>query len=301
MSRNNKAFCVLIISFAMGLCHLQSYWCGEYLKYFPFLPLAPLFCAICIKIRAENILDGMICSTCCCSYYSVITYIIFKFMFLELIPYHWCLLANYSLFVHVYLLKFNTETLSESLFFKLWLFVFLNFPFVMSSHIVSYYGGCLSAPLISIIDDDICVGSLLCNSAQVNKIYAHPYNIRAIINLCQESVGCISEYNKYNIQYIQLSTLHTIPPSIEAVRKAIEFIEKFIEWRDTKNNGSGRINIHCQGGRDRSVTVAFCWLLSRGISANEAIGRLKTKRNIISKRIVHYKTCQYFINNYGKS
>ena len=106
-------------------------------------------------------------------------------------------------------LGIESESLSSSIWFKLWLTVCFNFPLLISWHIIAYLGGQLSAPLATIIDDNICVGALPCTAQNVKTLYDGPYHIRAIVNLCDEMKGPIGEYTKYKMQYIQLNTLDT--------------------------------------------------------------------------------------------
>merc|ERR1712154_347548 len=110
----------------------------------------------------------------------------------------------------------------------------------------------------------------------------------------------MGEYKKYKMQYLQIPTLDTTPPSIDNISKGIKFIEEFIKWRDAENNGIGRIFIHCKGGRGRAITMTLCWLLSQGYQANDALKLIKSKRKVASRAVLQYDTVRHFIKKYAK-
>ena len=293
-SKRTLALC----GFALFLCIITPYVCPS----FPFLVLLPIMYGMNIGIGGQRKIDGILCGIIYAIYFAVICYPISRIWFF--IPYHYCLLfTSYSLFFFIYnrdILGIDNETLSYKLWFRFWLNIFFNPPLLLSWHIVSYFGGQLSAPLCTIIDNNICVGALPCSKLNVLTLYSDPYHIRAIINLCDECKGPINEYNKYNMKYIQINTLDTTPPSIGNINLGIKFIEKFIKWKKEENNNIGRVFIHCKGGRARAVTMAICWLLSQGVKVNDALKMIKSKRQVASREVVTYKTVKHFVKKYQK-
>ena len=161
-------------------------------------------------IGGERAIDNILCGVIYVAYFTVISYPFS--MAIPLIPYHWWLLWSYSLFLFVFnrdLLGIRSDTLSSSIWFRVWLTVCFNAPLLIAFHTVSYLGGQLSAPLVTIIDDHICVGALPCTKGNVLTLHGEPYHIGAVVNLCDEMKGPIAEYEKYGMRYIQLNTLDT--------------------------------------------------------------------------------------------
>eukprot|EP01084_Bolivina_argentea_P289083 496306_1 len=286
-----------LVGFAVFLCIITQYACPS----FPFLPLLPICGALAKGIGGERKIDGWMCGFIFSCYYAVLSYPIS--MLLYVIPYHWCLLTAYSFFLLVYnrhVLGINTEQLDQKVWFQIWLAIFWDPPLLLAWNIVSISGGQLSAPLISIIDKNICIGALPCSKKNVLKLYGDPYHIRAVICMCNESTGPKKEYEKYKIKYVQLNTLDTTPPSIGNIHLGIKFIEQFIKWRDTENNNLGRIFIHCKGGRGRAVTMALCWFLSQGMKATDAMHLIKSQRAVASRVVITYNTVKHFIKKFEK-
>eukprot|EP01084_Bolivina_argentea_P255932 430670_1 len=141
------------------------------------------------------------------------------------------------------------NTLADKLWFRLMMKVFVTPPLLLSYQIVSASNGQLSAPLISIIDDNICVGALPLTEKDVLKLYKPPYNIRGVINLCDEAVGPKCIYPKYDIKYLQLKTIDSTPPSIDDIAVGIKFIQKILQFKNKENNDCRRVFIHCKLGR----------------------------------------------------
>ena len=286
-----------LVLFAVFLCIITPYACPS----FPFLPLLPISIALATGIKGERTIDGILCGLIYAIYFAIISIPIASIWFF--IPYHWCLLTAYSILFFVYnrdLLGINDEKLSDALWFRLWLQFFFNPPLLIAFNVVAYFGGQLSAPLCTIIDDNICVGALPTSTGNVLKLYGDPYHIRAVVNLCDESQGPMKEYEKYNMQYVQINTLDTTPPKTGNIALGIKFIEKFMKWKNEENNGLGRVFIHCKGGRARSVTMAVCWLLSQGMDATTAIKLIESKRAVAHRGVLNYDAVKHFIKVYGE-
>eukprot|EP01084_Bolivina_argentea_P118044 209530_1 len=296
MSKSRYTLKLLMV--AILICMIQSYISVES---FPllFAPLLPICYRYAKSVHPARKIDGIICGSVYGLYFAAIMY---PASFLLPIPYHLCLLMSYSSAIFIYerdLFGIDHEKCANNYWFKIWLSLFFNPPLLLSWNIVSYFGGQLMAPLASIIDENICVGTLPCSQANVETLHSSPLNVRAVINLCDETIGPVLQYEKYNIQYLRLRTLDTTPPSVEKVRIGIQFIEKFIAWKNKHNNGCGRVFIHCKGGVGRSVTMALCWMISQGINAENGIKILQQKRKLASARVMTYNTVKYFSKQYS--
>lgn len=195
-----------LCGFGLLLCIVVPYICPS----FSILPLLPIGFAMCRGIGGERKIDGILCGVIYAAYFAVIAYPLS--LAIPFIPYHWWLMWSYSLFPFVFnrdLLGIRSDTLSSSIWFRVWLTICFNVPLLIAFHIVSYLGGQLSAPLVTIIDDHICVGAFPCSKGNVETLRGAPYNIGAVVNLCDEMRGPVGEYEKYGIRYIQLNTLDT--------------------------------------------------------------------------------------------
>eukprot|EP01083_Nonionella_stella_P008544 24657_1 len=289
---NNLVVCGL----ALFLSIATPYVCPS----IPIIPLVPISLAFGFRIGGARFIDGIIAAIVTGTYFTLLHYPISIIVYF--IPYHWCVLSTYSIFpVIFYRTSFgmDNEGMSNRMWFRVYMLLFWDGPLLSAFQIVSHLGGQLSAPLITIIDHNLCVGALPCAKQNVLQLYEHPYNVRAVINLCNETCGPTKEYEKYNMKYIQLNTVDTTPPSTESVALGMQFIRNFIKWKNAENNGSGRVFVHCKGGRGRSVATVVCWLLSQGFTANEAMDMIKSKREIASRRVLHYKCVQHFLTKYA--
>jgi len=80
------------------------------------------------------------------------------------------------------------------------------------------------------------------------------YNVRAIVNLCDEYSGPVRSYSRLGLRHIRLKTVDHFEPSLNYLREAIRFIKRH------KDEGS-RVYVHCRAGHGRSAAVVFAWLL----------------------------------------
>eukprot|EP01084_Bolivina_argentea_P255933 430671_1 len=231
--------------FAIILCAItmvQPYLCPRFI----FLNQLPILIAGIRPGASKRRIDNILASIIWCVYYAILMYPMSYILYF--IPYHWLLLWSYhAVFLLVY--HHYRNTLADKLWFRLMMKVFVTPPLLLSYQIVSASNGQLSAPLISIIDDNICVGALPLTEKDVLKLYKPPYNIRGVINLCDEAVGPKCIYPKYDIKYLQLKTIDSTPPSIDDIAVGIKFIQKILQFKNKENNDCRRVFIHCKLGR----------------------------------------------------
>eukprot|EP01084_Bolivina_argentea_P084697 153131_1 len=290
---------LIFVAFTIILCIIQPYICPR----FPFLPLIPIGIGMYKFGDGKRRVDNILLCSIYCAYYAIVMYPISYVLYF--IPYHWSLLWSYSVVFFIAnrdLLHLDSNTLSDKLWFRLWMKFFFTIPLLLAYKIVSKLNGQLSAPLISIIDDNICVGGLPPSTEKdVLKLYNEPYNIRGVINLCDEAIGPMFIYEKFNIQFLQLKTIDSLPPTIDDIDVGINFIQKIMQWKNKENNGIGRVFIHCKLGRGRSVTMALCWLLSQGIKPNDATAKIQSCRKVAAtKSVLKYNTTKHFIKKYSQ-
>ncbi|EQC33127.1 hypothetical protein SDRG_09115 [Saprolegnia diclina VS20] len=105
----------------------------------------------------------------------------------------------------------------------------------------------------TLVDSHVFLGAVpIAALGHVEQMHAR--GVRAVVNLCDEYAGPVVAYRKRGIQQLWLPTVDHTEPSLEDIRKAIDFISFH------KERGS-RVYIHCKAGAGRSATIAFCWLL----------------------------------------
>lgn len=79
--------------------------------------------------------------------------------------------------------------------------------------------------------------------------------VRAVVNTCNEYGGPVTQYEKHSIEQLHIPTIDFTPPSLEDVKKGVQFVSRHVEQGNT-------VYIHCKAGRGRSATVAICWLMA---------------------------------------
>ncbi|KAL7671053.1 hypothetical protein ACOME3_005966 [Neoechinorhynchus agilis] len=103
--------------------------------------------------------------------------------------------------------------------------------------------------------------------------------------MCAEYQGPLDTYRRLQIDHLHLPTLDGTPPSVESVRKALEFIKKY----ESRNDGS-RVLVHCKGGRGRAASVCICYMLQikEVSSPEEAYKVLFSRRPILEHKVLDY-------------
>ncbi|MCE7946377.1 MAG: protein phosphatase [Chloroflexi bacterium CFX4] len=74
--------------------------------------------------------------------------------------------------------------------------------------------------------------------------------------------------------YLWLPTVDGTPPTQEQLQRGVEFIHEQI------SAGRG-VYVHCAGGLGRAPTLAICYLVARGLPADEAIRFVSVRRPFI--------------------
>ena len=170
----------------------------------PMLTTLPCFLYMSFSATGESLLGNILTSLTYCSYYSILLYPIYKFINnLSKIKYIKENNININIKYRYLLLWLYTPILFKSLYsskhiiFRLWCNIWWNIPLHIGNKLTNiifktnYYG-----TLISIIDNNIAIGTLPQSRYDVELIYKQPYNIRCIITMSNESNGPIHEYDK---------------------------------------------------------------------------------------------------------
>jgi len=102
--------------------------------------------------------------------------------------------------------------------------------------------------------------------------------VRGVVNMQDEYGGPAEEYARLGMEQLWLPTLDHIEPSVEDLKAACLFIDKF------RKRGL-RVYIHCKAGHGRGAAAAFAWLAySREVSSEEDL--VQVNEELLSKRSV---------------
>ena len=98
------------------------------------------------------------------------------------------------------------------------------------------------------------------------------YGITAILNMrgerCDQAQGIGGE------RHLQLATIDNTPPSLDDLRCGSDFIRAEIAR-------GGKVYVHCAVGCGRAPTMAAAYLISTGLTADEALRRIKAVRPFV--------------------
>ena len=111
--------------------------------------------------------------------------------------------------------------------------------------------------------------------------------VTSVINMCEEWSGPSSIYAQHGIVQLRLPTVDYHPPSVERIEQGVAFIRE-------RHDSGDRVYIHCKAGCGRSATVVLCWLMSQGMTPEEAQRHLLQCRPHVSRRLDKRTVVQEF-------
>ncbi len=98
------------------------------------------------------------------------------------------------------------------------------------------------------------------------------YGITAILNMrgewCDLAQGIGGE------RHLQLATIDNTPPTLDDLRRGSDFIGAEIKQ-------GGKVYVHCAVGCGRAPTMAAAYLITTGLTADEALRRIKSVRPFV--------------------
>lgn len=119
-------------------------------------------------------------------------------------------------------------------------------------------------------------------------VLAKNWRVAAVVNMCEEFSGPVDLYREFGIEQLWLPTTDFHVPSLEDVKRGVEFIQKYASENQ-------RVYVHCKAGRARSAAVVICWLVKyRGLTLPEAQRRLIEKRPHVNTRLQERQVVQEF-------
>lgn len=87
------------------------------------------------------------------------------------------------------------------------------------------------------------------------------YNVKGVINLCEEYRGPVKQWRKLGAEELYLPTTDHFEPSREDLLSALSFIKRHQAM-------GNRVYVHCRAGHGRSGAVVFAWLMMQDPDAD---------------------------------
>lgn len=108
----------------------------------------------------------------------------------------------------------------------------------------------------SVVDENVIIGGIPFGFLGMPEHLRKDFNVRGVINMCEEYKGPCKKYDKLGMEELWLPTTDHFEPSLEDLKKAVQFIKKY------ERRGK-RVYVHCRAGHGRSAAVVFAYLLSK--------------------------------------
>ena len=133
-------------------------------------------------------------------------------------------------------------------------------------------------------DDAVAAQGSLPFPSDVATLAAPPYNVGAVVNMCQEWPGPAEAYARHGIAQLRLPCVDTCAPPVDKLRAGAAFIAAQRAAHPGK-----RVYVHCKGGiaRASTMSLAHC-VVNRGEDPHAAVERLKARRPIVLRAVAEY-------------
>lgn len=173
-----------------------------------------------------------------------------------------------STFIPLFIISFtNPNDYKKSKLFLQIFYMFWDVPLMLWMYILSLLGLRALEPFYSEINENIIIGSMPLPGNSVDVKILNSLGVGAIVNMCLEYSGPISDYEKYDIIQHRLPTCDLCEPDYIGILHAIQFMRQYI-----KDNPFKRIFVHCKGGRSRAVTMTLCYCMTIPVDESEIDG-----------------------------
>ncbi len=134
----------------------------------------------------------------------------------------------------------------------------------------------------TVVDNSVVMGGAPFGWCGYPERLSRQFNVRGVINMCDEYRGPISSYKKLGIEHLRLPTVDHFEPSVEDLKKAVSFIQKH-------EHQGGRVYVHCRAGHGRSAAAVYAWLLYKEpladpVELNEKLCAMRDVRKSLWKQ-----------------
>lgn len=98
------------------------------------------------------------------------------------------------------------------------------------------------------------------------------WGITAVVNMRMHHPPAFKHHSW--LKALHLPTIDNTAPSMEHLKKGIEFIQREID-------AGGKVYVHCRAGEGRGPTMAVAYLISTGLTFEDAEAQVKKVRTFI--------------------
>ncbi|WP_437900831.1 protein-tyrosine phosphatase family protein [Sorangium sp. So ce124] len=96
--------------------------------------------------------------------------------------------------------------------------------------------------------------------------------VRAVINVSRELYDPVLALRAAGVEYLRIPCWDMCAPTLEEAARGVAFLERHIV-------AGHRVHVHCASGVGRSVTLALCYLATRGgIEVGDALALIERRR-----------------------
>lgn len=115
--------------------------------------------------------------------------------------------------------------------------------------------------------------------------------ITAIVNMRENPIFAESQYQGF--KYLHLPTVDNTPPPLDVLIRGADFM-------NTEIKAGGKVYVHCRQGLGRGPTMAIAYLLSTGLTFEDAFALVKKVRTFINPRVTQIARLKELEQLYGR-
>lgn len=134
------------------------------------------------------------------------------------------------------------------------------------------------------VDETVLLGALPLK-ADVARLKGA--GIGAVLNTCREWRGPVEEYRAAGIEELYLPLTDFTPPSLDEIRAGVAFIRQ-------QAAAGKKVYVHCKAGRGRSATLVLCYLVTKGLTPEQAQAVLLQKRPHVNRGLAERAAVKEF-------
>lgn len=127
----------------------------------------------------------------------------------------------------------------------------------------------------TVVDNAVVIGGAPFGWCGYPEKLSRRFNVRGVVNMCDEYRGPVSSYRRLGIEHLRLPTVDHFEPSVDDLKRAVSFIQRH-------ESQGGRVYVHCRAGHGRSAAAVYAWLLYKEPLADpeELNEKLCSMRNV---------------------
>ena len=134
----------------------------------------------------------------------------------------------------------------------------------------------------TVVDNAVVIGGAPFGWCGYPEKLSKKFNVKGVVNMCDEYRGPVSSYKKLGIEHLHLPTVDHFEPSVEDLKRAVSFIQKH-------ESRGGRVYVHCRAGHGRSAAAVYAWLLYKEpladpVELNEKLCSMRNVRKSLWKQ-----------------